>query len=316
MSDNNITDDNHINEDVVNKDTVLSNIEDKIIESIELQENVIEESDTISSQEEIVEIDVESTNETEENEMAEEAFKETNVDVYENQDSSLNLLINELSEKISPLTQNFESVVNKVENLESASKALQKAVTGFYTETTDSMHKEIERYRKGLVRTLKQELFGELIDIYDKLSKAIISVTEKPEKAIELFEGIREHIECELFNRSVEKKEALLGEKFNPREHHAIRPEVLTGDETLDGTIAEIVNPGFYDVDEMYKDLREGCLKLRAVNVRLYKFDSSMVQNEPIEIPQVDCKAEENKCSEPETIIPSDDQTIIDNEQN
>lgn len=154
--------------------------------------------------------------------------------------------------------------------------ALQKAVTGFYTQTTDSMHKELEKYRKGLIRKLEQELFGELIEIYDAVDKAVLSVADNPAKGVVLLEGIRDQIDAALFNRGVEKREAQVGEKFDARRHHVVRPDVPTGDAALDGAIAATAKPGFDDMDESFKDLRGGCLKLRPVHVRLYKFDLAL----------------------------------------
>ena len=159
--------------------------------------------------------------------------------------------------------------------------ALQKAVTGFYTQTTDSMHKELEKYRKGLVRKLEQEFFGELIEIYDATDRAIARVSEDPAKAQALLEGIRDQIDAALFNRGVEKREATIGEKFDGRRHHLARPDVPTGDSALNGTVAATAKPGFDDMDDSFKDLRGGCMKLRPIHVRLYKFDPALA--EPVE---------------------------------
>ena len=154
--------------------------------------------------------------------------------------------------------------------------ALQKAVSGMYTQTTDSMHRELEKYRKGMVRKLEQELFGELIELYDAAERGIARAAENPEKAVGALEGIRDQIDTALFNRGVEKREAIPGEAFDGRRHHATGPAVPTGNAALDGTVAATAKAGFDDVDESFKNLRGGCMRLRPVWVRLHKYDSSL----------------------------------------
>ena len=164
--------------------------------------------------------------------------------------------------------------------------SLQKAVSGFYAQTTDAMHHELEKYRKGLERKLEQELFGELIEIYDAAERGIARAVENPEKALGALEGIRDQVDAALFNRGVEKREATPGEVFDGRRHHATGAAVPTGDATLDGTVAATAKAGFDDVDERFKDLRGGCMRLRPIWVRLHKYDPSLavpVETEPTE---------------------------------
>lgn len=182
-----------------------------------------------------------------------------------------------------PVLERIDAVAGKLASAEAAvaslrdhAEALQKAVSGYYTQTTDSMHKELEKFRKGLVRKLEQELFGELIEIYDAVDKVAVCAAADPSKAPGLLDGLRDQIDAALFNRGVEKREATVGEKFDPRRHHVVRPDVPTGDAALDGTVAETARPGFDDMDESFKDLRGGCMKLRPVHVRLYRYDPTM----------------------------------------
>lgn len=191
-------------------------------------------------------------------------------------------------QKPDPIAARLDVLVEKATAAEAESvalrektDALQKAVTGFYTQTTDSMHKELEKFRKGLVRKLEQELFGELIDLYDATERAIAHVSEDPARAQALLEGIRDQIDAALFNHGVEKREATIGEKFDGRRHHLARPDVPTGDSALNGTVAATAKPGFDDMDDSFKDLRGGCMKLRPIHVRLYKFVPALA--EPVE---------------------------------
>ena len=189
-----------------------------------------------------------------------------------------------------PFEEQSEALISKADELaaqldsvQGGVAALQKAVAGFYTQTTDSMHKELEKFRKGLVRKLEQELFGDLIEIYDAVDKAVAQIAKDSAKAPALLEGLRDQIDAALFNRGVERREADPGEKFDARRHHAVRPDVPTGDANLDGMVAATVKPGFDDTDESFKDLRGGCMKLRPIHVRLYKFDPALASPEPEE---------------------------------
>ncbi len=197
-----------------------------------------------------------------------------------------------LEAQIAALAENVNSVRHGVD-------VLQKALTGFYTQTTDSMHKELEKYRKGLVRKLEQELFGELADLYDATDRAISRVAEDPSRARTLLEGLRDQIDAALFNRGVEKREAENGEKFDGRRHHVVRPDVPTGDASRDGTVAATVKPGFDDMDESFKDLRGGCMNLRPIHVRLYKFDPTLATPEPEETTGVPETEQSPKSAEP-----------------
>ena len=117
-----------------------------------------------------------------------------------------------LEEKIDALASKVDDLTERLCAVQDGATALQKAVTDFYTQTTDSMHKELEKYRKGLVRKLEQELFCELIDLYDAADRAVARVAEDPTRAASLLEGIRDQIDAALFNRGVEKREATVGE--------------------------------------------------------------------------------------------------------
>ena len=182
-----------------------------------------------------------------------------------------------VSEMLDSVSERVESLLDGVAKLEGNMVSLQKTVAGFYTQTTDSMHREIEKYRKGLIRKLEQELFGELIELYDTVDSAIEKATKDPSIALSLIEGFKDQLDAALFNRGIEKREAVIGEKFDPRRHHVTRPDVPTGDKALDGTVAAISKAGFDDMDESFKELREGCMKLRPVWVRLYRYDESLV---------------------------------------
>lgn len=184
-------------------------------------------------------------------------------------------------EKTGALAEKLDALARRFDAVEGGAEALRKAVTGFYTQTTDSMHKELEKFRKGLLRKLEQELFGELIDLYDVADRAVASVAGDPTKAQSLLEGIRDQIDAALFNRGVERREAVVGEKFDGRRHHLARPDILTGDIDLDGTVAATAKPGFDDMDESFRDLRGGCMKLRPIHVRLYKFDPALAATTP-----------------------------------
>ena len=153
---------------------------------------------------------------------------------------------------------------------------LLKAVGGYYTSNTDSMHRELEKYRKGLLRKMEQELFGELIELYDAADSAVARVVENPNQAQTLLEGLRDQIDAALFNRGIEKRDAVEGEKFDPRRHHVARPDVPTNNQLLDGTVAVTAKSGFDDMDESFSSLRGGCMKLRPIWVRLYRFDASL----------------------------------------
>lgn len=190
--------------------------------------------------------------------------------------------ITELEEKVDALSSKADELAVRFDAVRDGAAALQKAVTGFYTQTTDSMHRELEKYRKGLVRKLEQELFGELIDLYDAADRAVARVAEDSSNAQTLLEGIRDQIDAALFNRGVEKREAVVGEKFDGRRHHLARPDIPTGDVALDGTVAVTMKPGFDDMDESFRDLRGGCMKLRPIHVRLYKFDPALEASTPV----------------------------------
>ena len=165
---------------------------------------------------------------------------------------------------------------------------LQKAVGGYYTANTDSMHRELEKYRKGLLRKMEQELFGELIELYDAADSAVARVAENPNQAQTLLEGLRDQIDAALFNRGIEKRDAVEGEKFDPRRHHVTRPDVPTNNQMLDGTVAVTAKSGFDDMDESFSSLRGGCMKLRPIWVRLYRFDASLPAAAEETISQVD----------------------------
>ena len=184
-------------------------------------------------------------------------------------------------EKVDALASKADALSAGLETVRDDVAALQKAVTGFYSQTTDAMHKELEKYRKGLVRTLEQEFFGELLELYDAVDRTIALVEEDLSKAPSLLEGIRDQIDAALFNRNVEKREATAGEKFDGRRHHVVRPDIPTGDFSLDGTVAATVKPGFADMDESFAELRDGCMKLRPIHVRLYKFNPALAQEIP-----------------------------------
>lgn len=153
---------------------------------------------------------------------------------------------------------------------------LQKAVAGYYTTNTDSMHKELEKHRKGLLRKMDQELFAELIELYDAADSAVAKASDDTANALPLLKGLRDQIDAALFNRGIEKREAVVGEKFDPRRHHATRPDVPTGDKSLDGMVAATAKAGFDDMDESFSSLRGGCMKLRPTWVRLYRYDESL----------------------------------------
>lgn len=183
----------------------------------------------------------------------------------------------QILENTNHLDESTTKLLTKINDLDENSKKLQSAISGYYTETTNSMHRELEKFRKGLVRKLEQELFMELIDVYDSIGQAMKIVSNSPEKALDQFKGVLDQIDCALFNRSVESILTQIGDEFNPRVHHAISPNIPTGDSSLDGKIAEVLKVGFGDADEMYKDLRDGFYKLRPVHVRIYKFDESLI---------------------------------------
>lgn len=205
----------------------------------------------------------------------------------------------------------LEGVEGRLAGAESELKgridALQKAVSGLYTQTTDAMHRELEKHRKGLVRKLEQELFGELIEIYDAAERGIERAAGDPESALEALKGIREQVDAALFNRGVEKREAVLGEAFDGRKHHATSPAVPTGDVALDGRVAVMVKAGFDDVDERFQDLRGGCMRLRPIWVRVHKYDPSLavpVETAPAEsedapMPAVDGETAEGPSPRP-----------------
>lgn len=190
----------------------------------------------------------------------------------------------DLSECESKFADALEGVFAKVEAIQTGLTklsgdvgSLQKAVTGYYTANTDSMHRELEKYRKGLLRKLEQELFGELIELYDAADNAVAAAQKDPSQAVSILEGLRDQIDASLFNRGVEKRDAIVGEKFDPRRHHVARPDVPTGDKSLDGMVAVTAKSGFDDMDESFASLRGGCMKLRPIWVRLYRYDESLV---------------------------------------
>ena len=170
-----------------------------------------------------------------------------------------------------------EAIQTGLTKLSGDVSTLQKAVTGYYTDNTDSMHRELEKYRKGLLRKLEQELFGELIELYDAADNAVAVAQKNPSQAVSILEGLRDQIDASLFNRGVEKRDAVVGEKFDPRRHHVARPDVPTGDKSLDGMVAVTAKSGFDDMDESFSSLRGGCMKLRPIWVRLYRYDESLV---------------------------------------
>ena len=153
---------------------------------------------------------------------------------------------------------------------------LERRVSGFYTTTTDAMQREIERYRKGQVRKLEQELFADLIEIHDAATAAVVRAREDDTKTLSFLEGIQDQLECCLFNRGVERRDAVQGESFDPRWQHIVKPDEPTGEKDLDGKIAVALKPGYVDTDESFSGLRDGTMKLRPAWVRVYRFDPSM----------------------------------------
>jgi len=180
------------------------------------------------------------------------------------------------SEALSEIYNKCDMLQGDLTKLGGEIHSLQKSIAGYYTQTTDSMHRELEKYRKGLLRKLEQEFLGELIELYDATESAICKAQSDPALALSLLVGLREQIDAALFNRGIEKREAVCGEKFDPRRHHVTKPDVPTGDQALNGTVAVVAKAGFDDMDEAFKDLRDGCMKLRPIWVRLYRYDEAL----------------------------------------
>lgn len=181
-----------------------------------------------------------------------------------------------LADALTGVCERVETMQTVLTKLSADVGTLQKAVGGYYTANTDSMHRELEKYRKGLLRKMEQELFGELIELYDAADSAVARVAENPNQAQTLLEGLRDQIDAALFNRGIEKRDAVEGEKFDPRRHHVARPDVPTNNQLLDGTVAVTAKSGFDDMDESFSSLRGGCMKLRPIWVRLYRYDESL----------------------------------------
>ena len=183
---------------------------------------------------------------------------------------------NRVLDTLSGVDEKIKALLAEVTKLGVDVVSLQKTIVGYYTQTTDSMHREIEKYRKGLLRKMDQELFGELIELYDAVGSAIEKAKQDSSLALPLLEGIHDQIDAALYNRGIEKREALHGEKFDPRRHHITKPDMPTGEQSLNGTVAATVKAGFDDMDESFKDLRDGCMKLRPVWVRVYRYDEAL----------------------------------------
>ena len=180
------------------------------------------------------------------------------------------------ADALAGVCERVETIQTALAKLSGDVGTLQKAVAGYYTANTDSMHRELEKYRKGLLRKLEQELFGELIELYDTADSAVVAAQKDPSQAVSVLEGLRDQIDASLFNRGVERRDAVVGEKFDPRRHHVARPDVPTGDKSLDGMVAASAKAGFDDMDESFSSLRGGCMKLRPIWVRLYRYDESL----------------------------------------
>lgn len=177
-----------------------------------------------------------------------------------------------------PRSENCDDAFARLEEIAKGVASLQKAVSGYYTSNTDAMHRELEKYRTGLFRRMEQNVFGDVISLLDSAESAVSRARRNPDEALQLLEGLREEIEGALFNRGVERREAARGEKFDPRRHHVVRPDVPVGNASLDGTVAETAKSGFDDMDESFSDLRGGCMKLRPVWVRLFRYDPSLAE--------------------------------------
>lgn len=202
-----------------------------------------------------------------------------------------------IADAVMAVSGKADAILASFDRLNADVRALQKAVSGYYTTNTDSMHREIEKFRKGLVRKMEQELFGELIELYDSASSAVARAKEDQSCAMPLLEGLRDQIDASLFNRGVERRDAAQGEKFDPRRHHVARPDVPTGDKSLDGLVAATAKSGFDDIDESFSSLRGGCMKLRPIWVRLYRYDEAL--SNPADVaPQASDALAENGPSE------------------
>jgi molecular chaperone GrpE (heat shock protein) len=118
----------------------------------------------------------------------------------------------------------------------------------------DRLHAENQELRGGLRRTILDPAVGDLIRLHDTLTREARRIEEQAaggaaEASTGLIRSFASDVELILDRCGVEPFFAEPGDRFRPGEHHAV--SVLPTDEPLlDGTLAEVVAPGFREREQ------------------------------------------------------------------
>lgn len=113
----------------------------------------------------------------------------------------------------------------------------------------DRLHEELQEYRRDLVMRTTRPLVNGVIQLHDDMSKLLAALREKPlteitpQKFLSLLEGLQEDVEIVLSQNGITSYREPM-KHFDPRRQKVLRT-VQTSDESLAGTVAESMRPGF-----------------------------------------------------------------------
>jgi len=117
----------------------------------------------------------------------------------------------------------------------------------------DQLHQELQEHRAGLVTQAIRPFIRGMIRLHDDMGNLLSGLREKPveelspEKFFNLLEGLQEDVVLLLENNGIVayREPGGVGRTFNPVRQRALKKRVPSSDETLKGTVAESIGPGF-----------------------------------------------------------------------